>query len=167
MNIVIIRHAHAVDRTADVAEEHRYLTPEGRSFFRKTADTMKKKGICPDIILTSPLLRSVQTADILAETISFSGPVIATDKLAPGCNTDGFWDVVSTSAECRELVIVGHEPDLGEIIASLFSLQERIGLKKGTAMKLKLNEVDPHDPPVFKWLAAGGKLIKSQDDIFA
>ncbi len=40
MKLYIVRHAAAIERSVDIPEEHRYLTPEGRSFFRRTARTM-------------------------------------------------------------------------------------------------------------------------------
>jgi phosphohistidine phosphatase len=161
MNLIIVRHAEAVDRSADVREEGRYLTPEGRSFFRKTADTMKDKGINPDLILTSPLLRSAQTADILAESISYHGRLIATDELAPGFGIETLRQLLQIHKEAREIVIVGHEPDLGEIVASLLSLPDGFAFKKGSAVKLKIETENSGKSAVFKWLALGGKLIKT------
>ena len=54
MKLIFVRHATAIERSAKIAEEERYLTSEGRVFFRKTARTMLKKGIEPGLILTSP-----------------------------------------------------------------------------------------------------------------
>jgi phosphohistidine phosphatase len=161
IKLIIVRHAEAVERSADVREEVRYLTPEGRSFFRSTAETMKDKGINPDLILTSPLLRAVQTADILAETIAYKGPLIATDDLAPGFEVEELRQLLEIFKEAREIVIVGHEPDLGGIVTSLLSLPEGFTFKKGSAVKLKINPEDPGHPAVFKWLASGGKLTKA------
>ena len=72
VKLILVRHAAAVERGGGVPEDYRYLTPEGRIYFRKTAGTMAGRGIAPDLILTSPLLRAVQTADILAEAIAYN-----------------------------------------------------------------------------------------------
>ncbi len=159
--LIIVRHAAAVERSADVREEARFLTPEGRSFFRSTAETMKDKGIDPDLILTSPLIRAVQTADILAEAISYKGPLIATDELAPGVEVEELRQLLANFKDAREIVIVGHEPDLGGIVTSLLSLSEGFAFKKGSAVKLNINLEEPGQPAVFKWLASGGKLTKA------
>jgi phosphohistidine phosphatase len=161
MKLIIVRHAEAVERSADIREEGRYLTPEGRLSFRKTAEIMKDKGINPDLILTSPLLRAVQTADILAETISYNGPLIATDDLAPGFDIEELRQLLKTFKDAREIVLVGHEPDLGGIVASLLSLPEGFAFKKGSAVKLKIEPEAPGQPSDFKWLASGGKLTKA------
>ncbi len=161
MKLVVVRHAEAVERSADVREEQRYLTPEGRAFFRKTAETMKNKGIEPDMILTSPLIRAVQTADILAETISYSGRLMVTDDLSPGFGIEDLRQILESWKEAKEIVIVGHEPDLGDVVASLLSLPAGFAFKKGSAVKLKVDTEDTGKPAAFKWLACGDRLTKN------
>ncbi len=161
VKLIIVRHAEAVERSPDITEQERYLTPEGRAFFRKTAETMKDKGIGPDLILTSPLIRAVQTADILAETISYGGRLIVTDDLSPGFGMGELRQLLETYKEAKEIVIVGHEPDLGGVVASLLSLPEGLAFKKGAAVKLRINAEDLGQPAVFKWFACGGKLTKN------
>jgi phosphohistidine phosphatase len=163
MKLFIIRHAAAIERTAEVSEEQRYLTPEGRDFMRKTARTMFKKGIEPCLILTSPLVRAVQTADILAETISSVVPVVVTDELSPGFDVEALQRLVNKFQEVNELVIVGHEPDMSGVVSSLLSLQRGFNFKKGTAFKLTI-DAKFAKPATFKWLAAGKKLITSQEE---
>ena len=165
MKLIIVRHAAAIERTAEVPEEQRYLTPEGRAFFRKTARTMLKKGVEPDLILTSPLVRAVQTADILAEGLAYIGPVMVTDELSPGFDPAALRRLLDKFHQVDELVIVGHEPDLSEVITSLLSLPRGFDFKKGAAFKLTIDM--PFDKPAaFRWLASGKKLITSQDEAF-
>ena len=167
MRLIIIRHAEAVDRSADVSEERRYLTPEGRAFFRKTARTMLDKGIAPDLILTSPLIRAVQTADILAETISYAGPLVATDYLEPGFDMTDLGEILAAHRAVNELVLVGHEPDLSDLAASLLSLADSFRFKKGTALMVKIDPAELHVQAGFKWLASGKKLISSGKEAFS
>src|SRR5512135_948118 len=112
MKLILVRHAAAVERNPEISEETRYLTPEGRVFFRKTARTMLKNGSEPGIILTSPLVRAVQTADILAETLSFSGPLVVREELCPGFGVAELHRLLDDYRAADELVLVGHEPDL-------------------------------------------------------
>ncbi len=167
MKLYIVRHAAAVDRSQEIFEEARFLTPEGRIYFRKTARTMLKNGIEPALILTSPLLRAVQTADILAETLSYSGPLLVKEELRPGFDMGLLDRLLEDYRSADELVLVGHEPDLSALVSVLVSASKGFNFKKGTAIKLK---VDPSDLPAstaFKWLAAGNKLITSKDEAFA
>jgi phosphohistidine phosphatase len=165
MKLIIVRHAEAVERTPDVSEEWRYLTPEGRVFFRKTARTMLEKGVNPDLILTSPLTRAVQTADILAETISFTGPLIAANELAPGFDLTDLENMLAAYESVNELALVGHEPDLSDLVVSLLSLQGSFKFKKGTAVMVKFDPAG-HGPAAFKWLASGRNLITSRKEAF-
>ena len=166
MKLIIVRHAAAIERTADVPEEQRYLTPEGRAYFRKTARTMLKRGVEPSLILTSPLVRAVQTADILAEALSYIGSVVVTDELSPGFDPEALRRLLKTYQQVDELVIVGHEPDLSGVVSSLLSLQGEFNFKKGSAFRLTIDTAFTK-PAAFKWLAVGKKLITSQDEAVA
>jgi phosphohistidine phosphatase len=167
MKLVFVRHGAAVDRTAEISEEMRHLTPEGRVFFRKTASTMLKNGVEPALILSSPLIRAVQTADIMAETLSYCGPLLLRTELKPGFGMQALERLLVEYHSAGELVLVGHEPDLSTIISFLLQLPGWISLKKGAAVKVK---IDPANLPLsteFKWLALGKKLFAGRDEAFA
>ena len=165
MKLVFVRHAAAVERTSEISDGTRYLTPEGRVFFRKTARTMLKNGIEPGLILTSPLLRAVQTADILAEALSYCGPYVVKEELKPGFDMHALEVIINDYRSVDELVLVGHEPDLSTIIISLLSQTGGFNFKKGSAVKLKIDPTDMQSSSAFKWLAAGKKLITSWEEI--
>lgn len=166
MKLIIVRHAAAVERTAEIPEEQRYLTPEGRAYFRKTARTMLKRGVEPSLILTSPLVRAVQTADILAEALDYIGPVQVTEELSPGFDPAALRKLLDTFRQADELVLVGHEPDLSGVVAFLLSMEGGFNFKKGAAIALKC-DATCKTPVAFKWLAAGKKLVTAQDEAFA
>lgn len=165
MKLYIVRHAVAIERSSHFPDDKRYLTPEGRVAFRKIARKVKKKGITPDYILTSPLLRSVQTADILAEAIAFKGPLTVADELAPGFKRKELAKLLTDCSPAKELVLVGHEPDLSSLIVSLLGLDGDFTLKKGAVVALKLDVAEADSPANFKWMAAGKKLITSLDEV--
>lgn len=164
MKLVLVRHAAAVDISPETGDEARYLTPEGRVFFRKTARTMLKNGVEPALIITSPLVRAIQTADILAESLSYCGPLVVRGDLKPGFGMQALERVLDEYRSAGELVLVGHEPDMSRIVSYLTQQSGWFNLKKGAAVKLK---IDPDDLPLsteFKWLALGKKLFSSQDE---
>jgi len=157
MKLYLVRHAEAIERTTAVPDAHRYLTPKGRLYFRKTVKRLIKRGALPDCICSSPLTRAVQTAEILAEEIGFRGQLIVTDKLAPGFGSAGLKYILSKCAEAKGVALVGHEPDLGDLVSSLLSLQEPFSLKKGEVVALELPRKGALSPAVFLWSAAGKK----------
>lgn len=132
---------------------------------RNTARTMIKKGFEPGIILTSPLVRAVQTAEILAGALTYIVPVVVTDELA-GFDAGVLRRLLKEFQQTDELAIVGHEPDLSSVVASLLFLKEGFSFKKGSAIKLTVT-ANLTTAANFKWLVAGKKLIMSQGEAFA
>ena len=165
MKLIFVRHAEAVDRSAAMTDEMRYLTSEGRGSFRKTARTMLKQGVEPSLILTSPLIRAVQTAEILADTLAFVGPLLVRNELRPGFDMEKLQDVLNEFQTADEVVFVGHEPDLSVLVTALLSLPDGFDLKKGAAVKLKTDPKNLHNSTAFKWLAVGKKLVRACEEI--
>jgi phosphohistidine phosphatase len=86
--------------------------------------------------------------------------------LSPGFDMGALQRLVNKFHEVNELVIVGHEPDMSGVVSSLLSLQGGFNFKKGTAFKLII-DAKFAKPAIFKWLAAGKKLITSPDEAVA
>ncbi|GFO69772.1 phosphohistidine phosphatase [Geomonas limicola] len=138
MVIHLVRHAEAIERTPEVQEQHRYLTPRGRVRFRKIARTLKISGIDPDLILTSPLIRAVQTAEILAQTLKFKKELQLTDLLAHGFGAPQLRRLLEEHPDAREIALVGHEPELGEVTRVLLDTDTPCALDKGATVTFKL-----------------------------
>lgn len=162
MNLYLIRHAEAIERGGDVPDAMRYLTPEGRRFFRKTVKRLAEREAVPDRIYSSPLARALQTAEILAEGIGFRGTLVVTDKLAPGFGRAELRSVLSMCGEATEVALVGHEPDLGDLVTSLLSLREPYSLKKGEIVALELPRKGALFPAAFLWSAAGKRIVEKK-----
>ena len=119
MIVVLVRHAIAEERRPGLRDAARKLTPEGKDKLEKAARGLKRLGNEPDRILTSPLVRAAETAAVLAEV------------LAPGVRPETFAPLAPGHAprEVREalpedegtVVLVGHEPDLGELASWLLT----------------------------------------------
>jgi len=140
MKVHIIRHAQAIERSADRPDEERYLTCRGRKRFRQVAACLKKMAIAPDYIISSPLVRAVQTADILSETISFSGELQISAVLADGPDISALSSLLRERAAAKEIVIVGHEPELGELVGTLLHRTSPCALSKGCVVSLEISQ---------------------------
>jgi phosphohistidine phosphatase len=139
MKVNFIRHAQAIERSTDLPDEQRNLTCRGRKRFRKVAVSLKKAGIDPDFIITSPKIRAVQTAEILSETLRFNGEVLISPELAGGPDLASLGNLLAAMSEAGELVIVGHEPGLGEVVAQLLQLSTPCHLPKGGVVSLNIS----------------------------
>ena len=93
-----------------------------------------------DTIVTSPLVRAQETADIVRQALHPSRYDMS-QLLAPGCDLSALARLLALYPQFRELMIVGHEPDLGEIIAGLIGagLPGKIQLKKAACCCIKLD----------------------------
>jgi phosphohistidine phosphatase len=159
MKLHVIRHAEAVESSPTTPDEYRYLTCRGRTRFRRVAETLKKCGIDPDIIISSPLVRAVQTAEIIAENLRFSGELLIVPFLGDGFSFSLLRDYIELKGGVRELVLVGHEPDLGRLVGELLN-KSACTVKKGGVVTLNLKFQQPDTVARFLWMVTGGgKLI--------
>jgi phosphohistidine phosphatase len=155
MKLYLVRHAEAIERSGTMPDANRYLTPKGRSAFRRIARRVRKAGIAPAIIFTSPLLRAVQTAEILAERLNHEGPVFVARALSPGFDLRDFRSLLVDAGAPEEAAFVGHEPDLGDLAATLLALPGGFPLRKGAVVALELDGGATKGAATFLWRTDG------------
>src|SRR5688572_20209987 len=83
MRVYLIRHAHAVDAGPKLPDEARWLSDRGRKVARRVGKALAKEGVELDAVLTSPLVRAVQTAEVLAAAAGYQGAIEAVVSLSP------------------------------------------------------------------------------------
>lgn len=162
MIIHLVRHAEAIDRTVEVPEDHRFLTVRGRKRFRKVAESLVESGIKPDIILTSPLIRAVQTADILAEALHYREELQVTPLLSPGFGPESLEELLKILPQGAEIVLVGHEPDFGELAQALLSELEACSLQKGAVLSCRRTAGTESSTEFLQYVTGGGKIVTSR-----
>ena len=155
MKLYLVRHAEAIERSSTTPDASRYLTTRGRLSFRKVARRAREAGIAPDVIFTSPLLRAVQTAEILAERLKHKDEVVVAKELSPGFDLRALRALLAGAGNPAEAAFVGHEPDLGGIAAALMAVPGSFPLRKGAVVALEA------DKGVSKGTA---KLLWTEDD---
>jgi phosphohistidine phosphatase len=117
-----MRHGPAEDRADSGMDSDRALTPSGRERVRAVARFLHEVGEEPLQIVTSPLVRAVQTAEIVATVSKLSdreGTVSVRRELSPGGGGGGALVASLAAAGSKRVMLVGHEPDLSELIATL------------------------------------------------
>lgn len=161
MIIHVVRHAEAIERSEDIPEEHRFLTRRGRKRFRRVAQALKKAGVAPDVILTSPLIRAVQTADILAEVLQHKKELQVAQLLAPGFGPESLDELLDGYPEAEEIALVGHEPDVGSLAQSLFGETSACALAKGAVISFERTAGD-RGADFIHLVTGGGSIITSR-----
>jgi phosphohistidine phosphatase len=137
MRIFIIRHAIAVDRSPDIPDDARPLTPEGRKRFRRAARGLARLFPKPDLLLTSPLLRARQTASIAGKAWGLR----LTEEAALGGGSVAELESALRRVPARSSVaLVGHEPQVSEFLAHLVgsTQADRLTFKKGGVAVVEL-----------------------------
>ena len=136
MDLIILRHGKAENSSMD-GDFSRALVDKGREQARRAGERLKSAGVLPDIVLTSPLLRARQTADEFCQAAGMPGPVIQ-GWLASGMSPDMAIRELAAFRDFKRVAIVGHEPDLSQLIEWILGATSRsIEVKKGTIACLR------------------------------
>ncbi len=124
MTIYFLRHADAENMAA--SDFVRNLTPKGLEQAAKVGRFCKVHGLVPDKILTSPLNRARQTADIVGKALG-AEPIVQ-DWLACGMGIETLLKELSAQGEVESILVVGHEPDFSSVISELIGASEGGGV---------------------------------------
>ncbi len=122
MDLYLVRHAIAHERDAEQWPDdgQRPLTSEGVERFAEAARGLRRLVPEVDVVLSSPLTRAWQTAELLAEHARWPSPVPC-EALASGRTPDEALDAIREHAEADSAALVGHEPNLSELAAYLLT----------------------------------------------
>jgi phosphohistidine phosphatase len=117
MEIYLLRHGDAADRLTGgyPRDEDRPLTAAGRDEARDAARALARLGAVPDRVLTSPLVRAVQTAALVAGELRATQAPAVCDALAPGGSHEAIVTALAAAGSASSVLLVGHMPDLGEL----------------------------------------------------
>lgn len=151
--IYLIRHGVAEARgDAWPDDTKRPLTRDGISRMEKAARGLARLDVVFDVILTSPLVRARQTAEIVAAELDGRPPIVNTDALTPGSDHAAVVAALEKHMRKTRVALVGHEPGLGELAARLIGSRHAIEFKKGAVCRIDLDEIPPSGPGDLRWM---------------
>ena len=114
--LYLIRHGLAAERGDEYPDDSkRPLTNAGVASLRKEIRALVALEISFDVIISSPLVRARQTADLIAQGLPAKPPVVLTDSLSPAGSQASFFQELARHMRKASIAIVGHEPNLGEL----------------------------------------------------
>ena len=135
MKLYVMRHGPAEDHAATGRDQDRALTPKGRDRVREVVHLLEAENEMPARILTSPLLRAAQTAEIVGAAGNLA-PEVA-PELGP---TGRALDLVKRLRGAGiSTVVVGHEPDLSELVEQLLGAPMPEPMEKAMVVALELD----------------------------
>jgi phosphohistidine phosphatase len=120
MKLFIMRHGVAEEAVKDNTDNDfdRALTMRGRKRIRHIGRALRDNWVLPDLIVASPVVRALQTAEIIAATLDPDEPVIVRRELAPS------GDILTlvkelVASDLESALLVGHEPSLSEFVTAM------------------------------------------------
>jgi phosphohistidine phosphatase len=161
MILYILRHGIAEDRVKGRLDAQRALTDEGRARTLGVAKGLRKLGVGYDALLTSPLVRALETAAIVSEIFEDRPVPEKLDALAAGVATASSVAALKPFARLDEVIIVGHEPGLSQIAATLLTCSAQglgIVLKKAGCVALEVGSFVPRGGALLRWMMTPGQL---------
>lgn len=154
LKIYLVRHGIASDRIggAVLNDGMRPLTDEGRTETKTVAKGLKRIGVKPDVMVVSPLVRTRQTAEILADVLKVERPLDICPALAPGGSPSNIFRFCAQFEKAQEVMLVGHEPDVGAIVAALLGANDlEIPFPKAGVCRVDIAGFPPHSTGFMKW----------------
>lgn len=165
MELYILRHAIAVERGTEGYKDdsQRPLTPKGERKMKQIAGGMKELGLTFDLVLSSRFVRARQTAEIVADTFKVKDRLKFSAHLAPEEDAEDLvHDLKRLYHQPKSVLLVGHEPYLGDLIATLLAGKPAfdVTLKKGGLCLLNVESLHYGRCATLEWLLTPRQLTR-------
>lgn len=116
MILYFLRHGKAGSPRA-TDDDARELTAKGAAALASAAELWRRLNLRPDVVLSSPLPRALQTAQLVCDAVG--GEPLTDDRLRPGASWGDLARTMAAHPDARRVMFVGHEPDLSSAIVDL------------------------------------------------
>lgn len=164
MELYIVRHGIAIDREDPKSppDPKRFLTEEGIEKTRQVAKAVAAIAASADLLISSPYVRAMQTAEIFADAFEYPRQKIRqSDALLPGAEPMVFFRELAKDKQSSAVFCFCHGPHVDELIATSLGLKHHItSLKKAGVALLELKRLSPPSGQLI-WLATPKLLRKS------
>ena len=152
--LYLIRHAIAEQRGEKWPDDNkRPLTEDGIARMRRASRGLARL-VSFDAVLTSPLVRARQTAEIVAAACDPKPALVNVESLTPDGNYAAIVaDLEKHARKAMRLALVSHEPLIGELAARLIGSRHPIEFKKGAVCRIDLDSIPPAGPGDLRWMA--------------
>jgi phosphohistidine phosphatase len=151
MELYILRHGEAQPRESGITDGDRALVKKGKSEVRDVVKAARRAKVDPEMILTSPLRRARETAEV-ASSVFKGCPIKETDALLPDASPDVTWKAACSNAKATRVLLTGHEPHLSHFISFLLGSEITVDLKKGALVRIDTTKRSGNPNGVLKWM---------------
>jgi len=116
--VAFLRHGKAGQPRAQHDDE-RELTPRGVAALRSAAPLWRRLKLRPEVVISSPLPRALQTAELFVEGAGLSNAPVVDDRLRPGASWTDMAAAAAEHPDAQRVMFVGHDPDLSSAVEAL------------------------------------------------
>jgi phosphohistidine phosphatase len=154
MNLYILRHASAgVRRVNPILDKKRPLDKEGKRHCLQLAHVLNAMKLQFDLIVSSPLKRSMQTASLVGTETGYEAKILTSAALAPEATFTQFQKLLNECAKYENLLVVGHNPNINSFLGSLLvpastAAGACVRLRKGSLARVSL----VRGPATLQWM---------------
>jgi phosphohistidine phosphatase len=153
MELYILRHGIAEEGRLGQRDSERALTDEGRRKLREVLRVAQRAGLSPDLIISSPYLRAVETAEVAIDILRYKGTLSQTPVLIPSSEPATVWQEVRTHRDASSLMLVGHEPLLSQVAGYVLGAPTLlVDMKKAALIRVDLESFGTQPRGVLKWM---------------
>jgi phosphohistidine phosphatase len=159
MKLYFLRHGLAGSRGRWAGpDSERPLTDEGIARMEREAATLGALGLSLDVIVTSPLVRAYQTAEIIARKVDLLDRLVTDERLAPGFGVRELRGILDDHPGAVAVMLVGHEPDFSLAVGDLIG-GGTVAFKKGGLGRVDTSDASLGDAEL-AWLLPPSVLAR-------
>ena len=163
LELYLIRHGVAAERGSEYPDDSkRPLTSEGIAKLRREAKALAALDVDFDQIISSPLVRTKQTADVFAQILPSNPPVATADALAPAGTPTAVFQEIAKYMRKGRIALVGHEPNIGELAARMVGARTPIEFKKGAICRIDFEGLPPKSLGELRWFVTPRMLRQAR-----
>jgi phosphohistidine phosphatase len=152
MELYIFRHGIAELGNAG-RDAERELTDDGRKKTAQVVRLARRAGLAPSLIISSPYARAIQTARIAADELDYKGHIVQIESLVPHHTPEAVWSELREYRDETAILIAGHEPLLGHLVAYLLATPTlRVEMKKSAMVRVDVDGARAAPHGVLRWM---------------
>ncbi len=152
MEIYLLRHGIAENAQAGMQDADRALTAEGRDKLEAVLRRARKAEVQPPLVLTSPLRRAVETAQLACRMLNDRAELVESKALEPESAPHAVWTEIRAHRHAGQLLLVGHEPLFSQLAAYLLGVPSlMVDFKKGALLRVDVDRFPTHPQGILRW----------------
>ena len=153
MQIYLLRHGIAEDGSPGRPDSERALTDEGKARLRRVLKRARSADVIPTLIVSSPLRRAVETAEVAAEVFKYKGDLVKSGAFVPEASARQAWEEIRLYSGEAALMVASHEPLMSATVAYLLGSDSvQVDMKKAALVRIDVERFGSEPRGVLKWM---------------